>query len=179
MEKINNLNAHEIFSSKGVMGRHEYMKVIGLLFVVMLVTFFIISSVFFSSETGPVEGSMFLWVVMYFACAYVAVVNSFKRMRDIRGQTTGDELPYQVGLVVLLLIPYVNFVTLAILCFMKGSITENSQTYSNLTSGFSERFTPQKGGKVSDLEQLYELKQKGAIDEAEYLRLKDEILTKK
>lgn len=112
-------NNQHLLKSGGVIDRFAYFRNVAIIMALSIIVTYITGG-----YQGPVDelstgifGLIFLAYLTYFL-----FINSFKRLRDIRG-TTERELLFNVGLVLLFLIPFVSLATLLFLLFARGRVT--------------------------------------------------------
>ena len=171
--KINN----NIFIPGGVLNRGRYLAYcwafsVGLTIVVLPLYFLRSPSFYYASIIVPI--ARILW-------AYLFLINTFKRIRDVRG-TTKDQLLWQITYTLLTSIPIMLGVKVALLLnvllqsflfLKKGVVTSEDATPLNeLFSGKSH----QDNGGVEKLEKLHDLKEKGVLTEEEFAEEKKKIL---
>lgn len=171
-----------LFRRGGVVGRKEYFKIMFIIFAVTILTFVIMANSFFKSEVMEV-GFMGITLIILLGLSYFGLINSFKRLRDIRG-TTYNEMPYQVGLAILLSVPYISLIPLAILIFAEGAVTGRGTAFARVERAFSNKIDEAaspvdlESKRIDNLSRLHQLKETGAITEDEYKHYKDDVLKK-
>lgn len=181
--RINN----SLISGNGVINRTDYfvnsLKILGFIFLAFIPLFIgLIMGSAFSFIGGLITG------VLCIPSIYLACLNHFKRVRDIRG-TTENEPIILFGVFIGLCIPYLGAIVGLILLFKEGSVTGNaekldtiSQNVSNaINSGFNPKEKSQniRNEDIENLAKVHELKKSGAITEDEFQKYKNDILNKK
>ena len=132
---MGNLNENpNLFKRGGVIGRMGYLKNMVILFAVVAGIFLFVGN--YISNTGTTgTGMSVLAMFCLLGVTYLSYINSFKRLRDLRG-TTHQEIPFQVALAVLMTIPYVSLIPVAVLLFAEGAVTGNSTVFANLEAKY-------------------------------------------
>ena len=114
---------NDFLSAGGVISRKNYffsfLKLLGCTFLSYGI---IIGSVFIPQDVGGQYAGWAIYGVATIALTYFSYVNTYKRLRDIRGTTDG-QIGWQIGTTIALIVPLVNIITMGILLFKKGKIT--------------------------------------------------------
>ena len=179
---MNNLSINSnLLQRGGIVGRMDYFKNMMILFAATMVIYAITFREAIKSETLEIAflGGM---LVLLFAITYLGLINSYKRLRDLRG-TTHNELPFQVGLTILMAIPYLSIIPLGILLFAEGAVTGHGSVFGRLEKSLSndrmeESREEIEAKKIDNLSRLYQLKESGGISEDEYKHYKDDVFKK-
>ncbi|WPU67079.1 hypothetical protein [Peredibacter starrii] len=179
---MNNLNINKnLFRRGGILGRMDYFKNMMILFAATMVIYIVSFREVITNEA--LEAAFFVtMLVLLIGISYLSLINSFKRLRDLRGKTH-NEIPFQIGLAVLMAIPYLSIIPLGILLFAEGAVTGHGSIFGRLESSLSNnRFEESKeereAKKIDNLSRLYHLKETGGISEDEYKHYKDDVFKK-
>lgn len=108
-----------LFETKGVIGRGAYLRNILIIFAVSVFVTYLLGGY---GTPDPASTMGLTGTIFFVFMTYLLLINSFRRMRDIRG-TTDKQMLYQLGLIVLLFLPVVSILTLGYLLFAKGTVT--------------------------------------------------------
>ncbi|WP_408096062.1 hypothetical protein ACJVC5_13550 [Peredibacter sp. HCB2-198] len=174
------INNH-LFRRGGVIGRLNYLKNMMIIFLLSFAILLALS--YIPTENDFVFSALLgLSLVLSIGIYCVGLINSFKRLRDLRG-TTYNETPYQVITAVLLTIPYVSIIPLGILLFAEGAVTGHGSVFGRLEKVMSndrleESDEEKEAKKIDNLSRLYQLKETGGITEDEYKHYKDDVFKK-
>jgi hypothetical protein len=122
-----------LFLRGGVIGRMAYFRNVALILATYISIVLSTTLALFNSET--VAEIILVAALTAAPMIYLVLINSFKRLRDIRG-TTNNECRYQTALGACLMVPYLSILPLFFLVFTEGSITGNGSFFRNFEKSF-------------------------------------------
>lgn len=125
-----------LFLRGGVIGRMTYFRNIAMILASYILIVLATTLSLFNSET--VAEIILVASLAAAPMIYLVFINSFKRLRDIRG-TVSKEIPYQTVLGIWLMIPYLSIIPLCLLVFTEGAITGHGHLYRDFEKGILRR----------------------------------------
>ncbi|MFP5387066.1 MAG: DUF805 domain-containing protein [Bacteriovoracia bacterium] len=108
-----------LFQIDGVIGRLIYLRNILIIIGLSMVVTYLLGGY---ETPNPAERMGIPGVIAFTVLTYLLLINSFKRLKDIRG-TNKNQLLYNLGLAFIFFIPYVSLFALLALLFAKGTVT--------------------------------------------------------
>jgi uncharacterized membrane protein YhaH (DUF805 family) len=108
-----------LFQIDGVIGRLIYLRNVLIIIGLSMVITYLLGGY---ETPDPAERMGIPGVIAFTFLTYLLLINSFKRLKDIRG-TSKNQLLYNIALAVMFFIPYVSLFALLGLLFAKGSVT--------------------------------------------------------
>jgi uncharacterized membrane protein YhaH (DUF805 family) len=183
----------DFFSKGGVIGRMDYfvnccLKAFGF----QLLAVIPIALGASMGGAGVLLGGL-VTAALVLPVIYFAIVNTCKRLRDIRG-TTENENTWQIIAIVCMYIPFLGIIVVMLLLFMEGAITGNGKGTAGFEQKRSNLNTINESGeqkystlnstseseeqKILNLEKFYMLKESGVISEEEFVKYKEDTLKK-
>ena len=108
-----------LFQVDGVVGRLIYLRNILIIIGLSMVVTYLLGGY---EAPDPAERMGVPGIIAFAILTYLLLINSFKRLKDIRG-TSKNQLLYNLALAVILFIPYVSLFALLGLLFAKGAVT--------------------------------------------------------
>ena len=127
---------HNLFLRGGVIGRMTYFRNVAVILASYILIVVVTTLALFNSET--VAEIILVASLAAAPMIYLMLINSFKRLRDIRG-TTNKELPYQTVLGLWLMVPYISIIPLCLLVFTEGAITGHGHFFRDLEKSILRR----------------------------------------
>lgn len=127
---------NNLFLRGGLIGRMTYFRNMAIILLSYILIVLATTLALFNSET--VAEIIFVASLAAAPMIYLVLINSFKRLRDIRG-TTLNEFSLQSALGVWLLLPYLSIVPLCLLVFTEGSNTGHGHFFRDLEKGILRR----------------------------------------
>jgi uncharacterized membrane protein YhaH (DUF805 family) len=124
---------NNLFSRGGVIRRMAYFRNITIVLASYIFIVLATNLALFSSET--VAEIILVASLAAPPMIYLVLINSFKRLRDLRG-TTSKECGYQTALGIWLMLPYISVIPFCFLVFAEGSTTGQGRLFRNLEKSF-------------------------------------------